>query len=142
MWRLLFLSIALLLPDNLQSLAGEPGLITIVVTDPRLAAKVSAKVPGLRVGVLEIQADEPDEVINARAVAWRNATHLLFDHSTESLRSAMFRERLQMHGVVAINIRSNSLQRPHSGRSPHSPSIELIANLLTHSSSDPAAFPK
>ncbi|MBM3964527.1 MAG: hypothetical protein FJ308_05585 [Planctomycetes bacterium] len=136
MRRSYFCAIALLNSTIVWSLAGEPDSIVVVVPDPDTAAVVSAKVPGVRIGVLQVHADEPDEVINARALALRHATHLVFDHSNESLRMAMFRERLQMQGVVAINIRPSSLPRYKNARPASSPQIEQLASLLTQASTN------
>jgi hypothetical protein len=129
MWRSYFCAIALLNSTILWSLAGEPDSIVVVVPDPNMAAEVSAKLPGVRIGVLQVHANEPDEVINARAIALRHATHLVFDHSNESLRLAMFRERLQMQGVVAINVRPSSQPRYKNAKPANAPQIDLLANL-------------
>ncbi len=134
MWRSYFCAIALLNSTILWSLAGEPDSIVVVVPDPDMAAEVSAKLPGVRIGVLQVHADEPDEVINARAIALRHATHLVFDHSNESLRLAMFRERLQMQGVVAINVRPSSQPRYKNAKPANAPQIDQLANLLTQAS--------
>lgn len=134
MWRSYFCAIALLNSTILWSLAGEPDSIVVVVPDPDMAAEVSAKLPGVRIGVLQVHANEPDEVINARAIALRHATHLVFDHSNESLRLAMFRERLQMQGVVAINVRPSSQPRYKNAKPANAPQIEQLANLLTQAS--------
>jgi hypothetical protein len=134
MWRSYFCAIALLNSTILWSLAGEPDSIVVVVPDPNMAAEVSAKLPGVRIGVLQVHANEPDEVINARAIALRHATHLVFDHSNESLRLAMFRERLQMQGVVAINVRPSSQPRYKNAKPANAPQIEQLANLLTQAS--------
>lgn len=131
MWRSYFCAIALLNSTILWSLAGEPDSIVVVVPDPDMAAEVSAKLPGVRIGVLQVHVDEPDEVINARAIALRHATHLVFDHSNESIRLAMFRERLQMQGVVAINVRPLSQLRYQNARPANAPQVEHLANLLT-----------
>lgn len=136
MWRSFFLAIALLNPTTLLSLAGEPTSIIVVVPDPDTAAEVSAKIPGVRIGVLQVHADESDETINARAIALRHATHLVFDHSNESIRLAMFRERLQMQGVVAINIRPSSQPRYKNAKPANSPRFEQFANLLTQVSAN------
>ena len=136
MWRSYFCAIALFNSTILWSLAGEPDSIVVVVPDPDMAAEVSAKLPGVRIGVLQVHASEPDEVINARAIALRCATHLVFDHSNESLRLAMFRERLQMQGVVAINIRPSTLPRYKNARPANSPQFEQLANLLTQVSTN------
>ena len=129
MWRSYFCAIALLNSTILWSLAGEPDSIVVVVPDPDMAAEVSAKLPGVRIGVLQVHANEPDEVINARAIALRHATHLVFDYSNESLRLAMFRERLQMQGVVAINVRPSSQPRYKNAKPANALQIEQLANL-------------
>lgn len=130
MWRSYFCAIALLNSTILSSLAGEPDSIVVVVPDPDMAAEVSAKLPGVRIGVLQVHANEPDEVINARAIALRHATHLVFDHSNESLRLAMFRERLQMQGVVAINVRPSSQPRYKNAKPANAPQMDQLANLV------------
>lgn len=94
MWRSYFTATALLSFSSLWSLAREPDSIVVVVPDPDMAAEVSAKLPGVRIRVLQLHADESDEVINAKAIALRHSIHLVFDHSNESLRLAMFREPL------------------------------------------------
>lgn len=124
----------------LWSLAGEPDSIVVVVPDPDTSAVVSAKVPGVRIGVLQVHADEPDDVINAGAIALRYATHLVFDHSNESLRLAMFRERLQVQGVVAINMRPSSLPRYKNAYPANAPQFEQLANLLTQVSTNKEQF--
>jgi len=138
MCRSFFLAIALLnfTFTTLSSLAGDPSSIVVVVPDPNTAVVVSVKMPGIRIGVLQIHADEPDEVINARAIALRHATHLVFDHSNESLRLAMFRERLQMRGVVAINIRPSSQPRYKNAKPVNAPQIEQLANLVAQFSTN------
>lgn len=124
----------------LWTLAGEPDSIVVVVPDPDTSAVVSAKVPGVRIGVLQVHADEADDVINARAIALRYATHLVFDHSNESLRLAMFRERLQVQGVVAINMRPSSLPRYKNAHPANAPQFEQLANLLTQVSTNKEQF--
>jgi len=136
MWRSYFCAIALLNSTILWSLAGEPDSIVVVVPDPDMAAEVSAKLPGVRIGVLQVHANEPDEVINARAIALRHATHLVFDHSNESLRLAMFRERLQMQGVVAINVRPSSQPRYKNAKPANAPQIDQLANLVAQFSTN------
>lgn len=136
MWRSFFLVIALLNATTLLSLAGDPGSIVVVVPDPDTAALVSAKVSGVRIGVLQVHADESDETVNARAVALRHATHLVFDHSNESLRLAMFRERLQMQGVIAINMRPSSQPRYKNARPASATQFEQLANLVAQFPTD------
>lgn len=130
MWRSFFLAIALLNSTTLLSLAGDPSSVVVVVPAPDTAALVSAKVPGVRMGVLQVHADESDETIHARAVALRHAIHLVFDHSNESLRLAMFRERLQMQGVIAINMRTSSQPRYKNARPANAPQFKQLANLV------------
>ena len=130
MWRSFFLAITLLSFTTILSLAGDPSPIIVVVPDPETAAVVAAKVPGVRIGVLQVHADESDETINARAIALRHATYIVFDHSNESLRLAMFRERLQMQGVIAINMRLSSQPRYKNARPANAPQFEQLANLV------------
>ena len=131
MWRSFFLAITLLRFTTILSLAGDPSPIIVVVPDPDTAAVVAAKVPGVRIGVLQVHADESDETINARAIALRHATYIVFDHSNESLRLAMFRERLQMQGVIAINMRLSSQPRYKNARPANALQYEQLANFLT-----------
>jgi len=130
MWRSIFCAVALLVCIHLWSLAGEPGSIVVVVPDPHMAAEVSAAIPGVRVAVLQVHPGEPDEVIHARAIALRNATHFVFDRSNESLRLAMFRERLQMQGAVAIPIRPSSQPLHERVKPANALQPEQLANLL------------
>jgi hypothetical protein len=115
----------------LWGVAGEPKSIFVGVPDLNLAAEVSEILPGIRIGVIEVHADEPDAIVDARAIALQEASHLLFDGSKESPRLAMFRERLEAHGVVAINIGGSSLQRHKSMRPINSPQLEQLASLLS-----------
>lgn len=131
MLRPFFLACGVLYFTSFWGVAGEPKSILVGVPDPDLAAEVSVLLPGIRVGVLQVHADEPDAAVNARALALRNATHLLFDHSKESPRLAMFRERLQVQGVVAVNIGGSSLPRHKSTRPIHPPPLEQLAILLS-----------
>lgn len=91
--------------------AGEPSDVLIVVPDRGLVEEVSSRFPGSCIGVLEQATCESYEVVNARAWQWRNAKYLVYDASTESTRSALFRERLQSHGVIAIQLPSMRDQR-------------------------------
>jgi hypothetical protein len=129
MWRSFFCAIALFSSTTLWCSAGEPDSIVVVVPDPAMAAAVAARIPSARIGVLQVHADEPDEVINARAIALRHATHLVFDHSSESPRLAMFRERLQMQGVVAINVRPWSQPRYRTSAPPFEQLARLVAQV-------------
>ncbi len=86
--------------------AGEPSQLYVILPDETLATTVAERLPGIRIGILQERADEADEEFCARALALRNATHLIFDPCHDTPRLAMFRERLQMQGVVAINLRS------------------------------------
>ncbi len=105
MFRPLFLAVAMLNSTASSSVTGERDRILVVVPDPALATEVTARIPGVRVAVLQIHPAEPDTIINERALALRNATYFLFDESNDSPRAAMFRERLQSQGVMVINFR-------------------------------------
>jgi hypothetical protein len=116
--------------------AGEPSPIFIVVPDLKTASQVARNLPGIRVGVIEYRDDETDEVVNARAVALRNATHLLYDQSNESLRMAMVRERLQMQGVLAINLRQFQSTRNNLLPPAIAPRTEQLIRLLSVNSNN------
>ena len=136
MWRLFFLAIAMAHSITLASVAGEPSSVIVAVPDPDLAAVILAKIPGVRVGVLQFDAEESDLAINARAIALRHATYFVFDQSKECLRMAMFRERLQMQGVVAINIRPFSFPRYINTRPATAAPVEQLASFLTQVSAN------
>ncbi|XZE56793.1 hypothetical protein SH139x_002925 [Planctomycetaceae bacterium SH139] len=97
--------------------AAEPNRLLIVVPDKQTADTLAAAFPGVRSTILKQHEGEPQEAINRRALALRHATHFVFDDSRESLDTAMFRERLQMHGVTTINLRhylptADKIRRP------------------------------
>jgi hypothetical protein len=48
--------------------------------------------------------DEPDELIHARALAMRHATHFVYRSGQEPMLAALYRERLTTHGALAIDL--------------------------------------
>ena len=86
--------------------AGEPSPVFVVVPDLKTASEITRNLPGIRVGVLQYRDDETDDIVNARAVALRNATHLLYDQSSESMRMAMIRERLSADTWISFSMDS------------------------------------
>lgn len=114
--------------------AGEPLPVFVVVPDLKTASEITRNLPGIRVGVLQYRDDEADDIVNARAVALRNATHVLYDQSSESLRMAMIRERLQMQGVLAINLRQLQSTRNNILRPANVPRTEQLVRLLSMNS--------
>ncbi len=79
--------------------------VVMISLDPDLTAEVSAQVPSVWIVVLQHHQGESYEALNARALALRNASYLLFDPSFESTFVAMFREKLEMQGVIPVNLR-------------------------------------
>lgn len=142
MWRSYFWAFALVNSTILCSVAREPDPIVVVVPDPGMATEVSAKLPGVRISGLQVHADESNEVVNARAISLRLADDLVFDHSKESLRLAMFREGLQMQGVVAIDVRPSSQPLYKNAKPANAPpfeqlaKFEQLASLLAHFSTN------
>jgi len=124
--------LAFLLLDCTRSIAtaGEPDRVWIIAPDFEMAAAFSAKFPGIRLGVLQHDVDESDETVNTRAMALRHATHLIFDPSVESLRLAMFRERLAVQGIIAIPRHVIFRSPPKVMRSGDFPRAAQHSNLL------------
>ena len=98
-----------------QAFAGEPtvhpAIQTVVVADSASAAYFESLPIGVALGVLIQDATDDYEVVNARALAMRHATFVVHHSGQESPLSAMFIERLKMHGVVAIDLRKLASNR-------------------------------
>lgn len=113
-----------------SSSAGDPNHLFVIVPDEELANAVAARLPGTRVEILQEQGNEADETLNARAIGLRNATHLVFDPCKDTPRLAMFRERLQMQGVVGINLRCPTQSGYKIPRSADPHRHEQVASLI------------
>lgn len=105
MWRSILLALLSLVGISSASDAQEPRAILVVVANAEMAEQVTAAMPKVRIAVLQSHIGETAVAINARAWEFRNADCLFFDPLNESIELAMFRERLQNHGVVPINLR-------------------------------------
>ncbi|MFO0014216.1 MAG: hypothetical protein ACK553_15890 [Planctomycetota bacterium] len=105
--------------------------VVMISLDPDLTAELTAQVPSVRVVVLHHHPGEPYEALNARALALRNASYLLFDASCESTCLAMFRERLEMQGVIPVNLRQIAPYRREQFRHGRSKKYEPIVSLLS-----------
>ena len=97
--------------SNLVAIAGNPTAEhtpprLVVVSDRETAALLSPLPPGAILKTLILEKNESFETLNARALAMRSASFFVYHGGHESNRAAMFRERLQMQGVVAIDVRS------------------------------------
>ena len=106
-----------------QAFAAEPtvqtAVQTMVVADSASAAFLQSLPSGVALGVLIQDEFEDYEVVNARAFAMRHATFVVYLGGQESPLSALFLERLQTHGVVAIDLRklaSNRFQNTDTQR--------------------------
>jgi hypothetical protein len=99
-----------------EEVAGETRSIVVVVANPEVAEMVRQEMPRVRIVVLQVERDEPAEVIESRAWDYRTADCFFFDPDSDSLDLAILRERMKNHGVVPIDMRKhflsgNSLQR-------------------------------
>ncbi|MDP1563095.1 MAG: hypothetical protein Q8M16_17080 [Pirellulaceae bacterium] len=99
-----------------EEVAGEPRSIVVVVANAEVAETVRQEMPRVRIVVLQVELDEPAEVIESRAWDYRTADCFFFDPDSDSLDLAILRERMKNHGVVPIDMRkhflaSNSLLR-------------------------------
>lgn len=63
-------------------------------------------------GVLIASGQESPETIEARALALRHATHFVYRSGPTSTLGAMYRERLQSQGLIAIEL-PRPVKRPH-----------------------------
>ena len=113
-----------------SSSADEPKRLFVIVPDQEMAIAVAKHLPGMRFGILQEQMNEADEKFNERAVALQDATHLIFDPRDDTPRLAMFRERLQMQGVVVISLRSSAQTGFKIPRSIVPNRNELVARLI------------
>jgi hypothetical protein len=114
--------------------AAEP--IAAVIVSDQVAASMLSSLPtgsGSVICVLQQRMHEPDEVIDARALALRDATHYIYHSEYESLRSAMYRQRLQAHGAIAVDLREHlpRHQRMMAPASKH-PKKSLVTLLSTN----------
>lgn len=109
MMRQLTLATAMvfLLPSTV--IAAEPlARLSVVVPDDVTAALLPPLPKEAKLGVLVHDASEPMEATHSRAFKLRFATHFVYCSGSESTLTAIYRERLQNHGAVAIDLRSLS----------------------------------
>lgn len=92
-----------------EEVAGEPRSIVVVVANAEVAELVRQEMPRVRIVVLQVEPDEPAEVIESRAWAYRTADCFFFDPDSDSLDLAILRERMKNHGVVPIDLRKHFL---------------------------------
>jgi hypothetical protein len=100
-----------MLCSNWVAIAGEPIAENtlpklVVVFDRETAALLTPVPPGVVLRTLIHEKSDSYEAINARALAMRSANFFVYHGGHESSLAAMYRERLQMQGVVAIDVRS------------------------------------
>jgi len=109
-------------PSALQSrsaVADDPPVAVIAVSDWRAASWLADPLPTATTKVL-LQSDGEDYgTVNARALAIRHATHVIYLGGDESLLSRMFRERLVMQGARPIDLRTMQPPRSRSVNDHH-----------------------
>lgn len=130
MLRMILLACSSWLFFGPQGFAAEPNRLLIVVPDKQTADTLAAAFPGVRSSILKYHEGESQETINARALALRHATHFVFDDSLESLDTAIFRQRLRMHGVTTINLRQYLPTADKVRRPANAEQLTLITKLL------------
>jgi|GEM_PF-3431413 len=102
----------------------------VVVSDKETAALLSPLPPDVVLRTLILEKSESYETANARALAMRSAKFFIYHGGHESALAAMCRERLQMHGVVAIDVRSNMKRQKRIEESAVTPQkVSLLANI-------------
>ena len=124
------------LPHSIVVAQGPFAPLSVVVPDKATASLLPALPNGSRLGVLLRNENESEEVVHSRAFKLRFATHFVYCSECESPLSAIYRERLQNHGAVVIDLRTLSraelaiLLKPRARlRRQHSDGLPL-ANLF------------
>src|SRR6056297_1291086 len=131
MFRFAVIAVALYCSPQFVAVAAEPSAAVVVVSDRATAVSLPPLPSGFKVVVLIQQEGEPDEVIHARALAMRDATHFVYHGGREPLLSAMYRERFVTHGATAIDLRKHlSRQRLRSIPSSR-PSVDTFLATLS-----------
>jgi hypothetical protein len=107
--------------------------VVVITMDSDLTAELMTKVPSVRIVVLQHRPGESYEALNARALSTRNASYLLFDSACESTCLVMFRERLEMQGVIPVSLRqiapSRREQFRHGGSKKYEPIVSLLSSM-------------
>jgi hypothetical protein len=110
--------------------AAEPARLLVVVENHHVAATLPPLPDEAAVAILIEHEGEPFDAINARALKMRGASHVIYSGGCESLLSAIFRERLQNHGAVAIDVRTHCptrrFDRPHWARPAPRSLVKLL----------------
>ena len=88
--------------------AESPSYLLIVAADQPTASLIRPPRRDARLSVLIHDENDSFELINARALAVRFATHVVYDSSRATTLSEIFRERLQNHGAIPIDLRAAS----------------------------------
>ncbi len=121
-----------------QAFAGEPtvqpAVQTVVVADSMSEAFLEPLPNGVALGVLIEDESEDYEVVNARAFAMRHATFVVYHSGQKSPLADIFLERLQRHGVVAIDLRKIASNRFHNADAQRT---RVSHSLLTQTAKQP-----
>jgi len=94
------------LPTHLSVAERPPTSLTVVVPDRAIASLLPPLPEGSTVCVLVRNGTEREDVIHSRAFKMRLATHFIHCSHCESHMTAIYRERLQNHGAMVIDLRS------------------------------------
>ena len=110
--------------------AGEPfAQLSVVVADDATASLLPPLRQDARLSVLFPNKRESIEVIDSRALKLRFATYFVYCSGCETPISAMYRERLQNHGAVVIDLRTFKQVKSGTSRGQHTDDLSL-ANLF------------
>ena len=105
--------------------AGDPGKALVVVADLGTASLLAP------VWVDAELRQESFNVVNERALKLRQATHFVYHSGRESTLAAMVRERLQMQGAIAVDIKGHVARRYHDRRPPQAAAVVSIQTVLS-----------
>ena len=112
-----------------SAVAEEPPALLIVAADQHTKSLIRPLPTGARLVVLIHDENEAFEAVDSRALAVRFATHVVYDSRRETTLSAIYRERLQNHGAIPIDLRVASKKARPNQKPVSRPFASLIANL-------------
>lgn len=118
-----FLAILFAFPGLTVAVAEESNPPKVVALDHPTADLLRACFPAMEFEVLVRFENEPNATINQRAWLTRDADVLVFRSDQISIRSRLFRERLMMQGIRAVDLKAHvsinrALQFRLDGRGP------------------------
>jgi hypothetical protein len=116
---------------TLDSVAEDPVKPVVVVADRATASMLLPVWGDAELRVLIDEDHETFDMVNERALQLRHATHFVYHSGQESILAAMVRERLQMQGAIAVDIKDFVAWRHSDKRHPRGVTLVSIRPFLS-----------